>query len=256
VVEVVEVLVDEALLDRVTVTVTVVADACPELDFVFDFEVWVFAAFVFVLVAVGVVGGSTDTVLELVVVWQPGTRMLLQRPVSGGPPGAVELAAPVSVPPAVSVPVSVAVPVSVPPELSVPPPVVVPALVEEESEQAWVPMMWQSERPIPVVVLVSVGTSTAVSAEPEAVGTPEPPAARTLTGTAAITARGTHSLARVRIRANRSCAGIAPSLPGRPVPPPPPISGGVHMFAPPYPPLSGRPGAVARSPDGRLGANT
>lgn len=64
----------------------------------------------------------------------------MQRPVSGGPPEALEL------------PVPVAVPVSV--AVSVPPPVAV-LVADDESEQAWVPMMWQSERPIPVVVFVS-----------------------------------------------------------------------------------------------------
>jgi hypothetical protein len=208
--------VDVALLDRVTVTVTVVVACDLVLALFFVFVVCVLVAFAFVEVSLRVLGGATETVFELVVVWQPGTRTLVQRPVSGGPPGPLEVAEPVPVP------VSVSVPVSVPPEVSVPPPVVVPPPVEDESEQAWVPMMWQSERPIPVVVFVSLGTSTAVSAGRAAVDAPEPPAARTLTGTAAITARGTHSRARVRIRANRSCGGTAPPSQGRPGPPAPP----------------------------------
>jgi len=128
----------EALLDWVTVTVTVLCDLV--LDLVLVFVLWVFVALVFVEVALRVSGGATETVLELVVVWQPGTRTLVQRPVSGGPPEALEL------------PVPVAVPVSV--AVSVPPPVAV-LVADDESEQAWVPMMWQSERPIPVVVFVS-----------------------------------------------------------------------------------------------------
>jgi hypothetical protein len=235
----------DALLDSVTVTVTVVVAApCDRLlDLVFVFvPLWVFVAFVFV--ALRVSGGATETVLELVVVWQPGTRTLVQRPVSGGPPGALEVPLPVAVPVPVSVPVSVPVPV----------PVAVP--VEDESEQAWVPMMWQSERPMPVVVFVSLGTSTAVSAGPGAVDAPEPPAVRTLTGTAAITATGTHSRARVRIRANRSCGGTAPPSQGKTGSPRPArCPGGVHMFASPPPTLSAVRAAVSRSRDVQVGAN-
>jgi hypothetical protein len=200
----------EAVLAWVTVTVTVVVVA--DFDFVFVVALAVRVDAVFVEVSVTDPGGRTVTVLDCELVRQtPGSLTVLQRPVSGGP--RVELPAAVVV-----APVSVVVGVS---------------------WQADVPTMWQIDRPMPVVVEVSAGTLTAARAAPDPTAGVAPPAARTLTGTAATTTRGAQRRARASTRAVRSRRGTAPSLPGRHGPPPRPFSGSVHMFAPGDPGLSG-----------------
>jgi hypothetical protein len=95
-------------------------------------------------VLLNVLGGATVTVLELVVLHCGSFTLLLpQRRLCG-----LELAAVV---------------VSVPAEVSVPLPASELVVDGAESEQAWVPMMWQRDRPMPVVVEVSAGTATAAS---------------------------------------------------------------------------------------------
>ena len=205
-------------LEPVTVTVTVVVAS---FDLVDDFVfVFVWLCFAFVELSLKVCGGSTVTVLELVVVWHPGTLTFVQRPLCGGPPGAVEVADAVPL----SLPVSV--PVSVDPVLS---PAVV---VVDDGWHDLVPMRWQRERPMPVAVVVSEGMSAAVSAGAGVLAGALPPAATTLTGTAATTAMGTQSRILARSRADRSCRCTALPSQGRPGPPAPPGPGSVHMFAP------------------------
>lgn len=204
----VEVVVAEALLVWVTVTVTVVV--APDLAVFVDFVAFEdFVAFVFVDDDCWTVpGGCTVTVLDADLVEQtPGTLALLQRPVSGGLTAEL-VAASVVVSVTVSVPVSVPVPV--------------PLVVEGVSLQAWVPMMWQIERPMPVVVDVSEGTLTAARVAPDPPAGVEPPAARTLTGTAATTTMGAQRRARASTRADRSRRGTALPSQGRHGPPPRP----------------------------------
>jgi hypothetical protein len=226
-------------LDWVTVTVTVVL----EWDLVFVRLVWVAllprVEDVFddlVEVSLSVLGGATVTVLELVVAQDGSFTLLLpQRRLCGGP---LELAAVV---------------VSVPAEVSVPLPASALVVGEGESEHAWVPMILQRDRPMPVVVEVSEGTATAASWEPVGAAGADPPAASTLTGTAAITASGIHSRARARIRADRSrrCTAL-PSQGGTWPPAPARMPGSVHMFAPRHPPVS-EAVPVARWPDAEDG---
>jgi hypothetical protein len=193
---------EEAVLDWVTVTVTV--DAA-DLDLVFVVALAVRVDFVLVEVSVAEPGGCTVTVLDCELVRQtPGSLTLLQTPVSGG--------ASALLPPAVVVspPVSVALPVS---------------LLLGESVHAGVPTMRQMERPMPVVVEVAEGTLTAASAAPDPPAGVEPPAARTLTGTAATTTRGAQRRARASTRADRSRRGTALPSQGGHGPPPRPDLG-------------------------------
>jgi hypothetical protein len=135
------------LLDWVTVTVTVVVDWDLVLVLLVLVALVPRAVDVFddlVEVLLTVLGGATVTVLELVVLHCGSFTLLLpQRRLCG-----LELAAVV---------------VSVPAEVSVPLPASELVVDGAESEQAWVPMMWQRDRPMPVVVEVSAGTATAAS---------------------------------------------------------------------------------------------
>jgi hypothetical protein len=135
------------LLDWVTVTVTVVLDWDLVLVLLVLVALVPRAVDVFddlVEVLLTVLGGATVTVLELVVLHCGSFTLLLpQRRLCG-----LELAAVV---------------VSVPAEVSVPLPASELVVDGAESEQAWVPMMWQRDRPMPVVVEVSAGTATAAS---------------------------------------------------------------------------------------------
>lgn len=138
------------LLDWVTVTVTVVVDWDLVLVLLVLVALVPRAVDVFddlVEVLLNVLGGATVTVLEPLelVVLHCGsfTLPLPQRRLCG-----LELAAVV---------------VSVPAEVSVPLPASELVVDGAESEQAWVPMMWQRDRPMPVVVEVSAGTATAAS---------------------------------------------------------------------------------------------
>jgi hypothetical protein len=177
----------EAVLDWVTVTVTVVVAA--DFVFVFVLALAVRVDLVLVEVSVTVPGGCTVTVLDCELVRQtPGSLAVLQTPVSGG---ARALLSPAVV---VSAPVSVAVPAP---------------LVVGPSVHAGVPTMRQIERPMPVVVEVAEGTVTAARAAPDPPAGVEPPAARTLTGTAATTTRGAQRRARASTRADRSRRGTA-----------------------------------------------
>lgn len=219
------VVVDELALDSVTVTVTVVVDC----DRVFDLLVCV--DFVFV-----VFGGWIVTVLDGEVVVQTEGRLVLpQAPVSGGPVDAEPV-------------VMVSVPVSV----SVPPVSVLVVVGEELHDEEW--RMWQSDCPMPVFDVIVVdavvpGPEAAARAASPGPGACEPPAARTLTGTAATTTRGIQERALARIRAGRTCGCTALPQGRDVVPPPRPCQGSVHMFAFPPPSLSGRSGAVSRWPD-------
>lgn len=211
----------------VTVTVTVVVD--PFLVVFVVFVVLVdFVAFVFVDDCCTVPGGCTVTVLDADLVEQtPGTLALLQRPVSGGLTGELVAASVL-----VSVTESVAVSV---------PPLPLPLVVDGVSLQAWVPMMWQMERPMPVVVLVSEGTRlTAVSLAPEPPTGLDPPAARTLTGTAATTTRGAQRRTRASSRADRSRRGTALPSQGRHGPPPRPCRAACICSHPGTPVCQGR----------------
>jgi hypothetical protein len=193
----------EAVLDWVTVTVTVVVAA--DFDFVFVLALAVRVDFVVVAVSVTVPGGCTVTVLDCELVRQtPGSLAVLQTPVSGG---ARALLSPAVVVPA---PVSVAVPAS---------------LVVGPSVHAGVPTMRQIERPMPVVVEVAEGTLTAARAAPNPPAGVDPPAARTLTGTAATTTRGAQRRARASTRADRSRRGTALPSQGGHGPPPRPDLG-------------------------------
>ena len=242
VVEVVDEVEVDVDLEGVTVTVTV--EVCCDLLFVDLVDlVVVLVLFVFVEVVETLPGGWTVTVLEVEVSRQrPGTLLRPQRPVSGGDIPVVVV--PVS-------PLSVVVPVSVPVSVPVPVPVAVPLdAVVVGSWQAWVPMMWQSERPIPVVVEVSEGMAAANAASGAGRG-PVPPERRMLSGTAATTTRGVQSRARTRMCAERSLRCTALPSQGDQVPRPARVPGSVHMFASRHPRLSAAPDAVSRWPDAR-----
>ncbi len=214
----------------VTVTVTVVVVAFLVVLVVFAVLVD-FVAFVFVDDCCTVPGGCTVTVLDADLVEQmPGTLALLQRPVSGGPTAELVAAS-----------VLVSVTELVPAELvavSVAPP---PALVVVGvSLHAWVPTMWQMERPMPVVVLVSVGTLTAARVAPEPPTGLDPPAARTLTGTAATTTSGAQRRTRASTRADRSRRGTALPSQGSHGPPPRPCRAACICSHPGTPVCRGR----------------